>query len=147
MGVSRQLEAEQPKVRWFEAAPVFPENPASPRRLLITAFYGAECRRQTLAVVGILYPAERPCSEAAETLKEVPMPKYVIEREIPGAGRMTDAELHQAVLKSIGVLRDLGPQIQWLHSYVTDDSIRHNSHFVQFGPERRHHRMSAGRKP
>jgi hypothetical protein len=51
------------------------------------------------------------------------MPKYVIEREIPGAGRMTDAELREAVLKSIGVLRDLGPHIQWLHSYVTDDKV------------------------
>ncbi len=51
------------------------------------------------------------------------MPKYVIEREIPGAGKLTPAELQGISQKSCGVLRNLGPQIQWLHSYVTDDKI------------------------
>jgi hypothetical protein len=60
------------------------------------------------------------------------MPKFVIEREIPGAGNMTDSELHDAALKSIGVLKNLvqecpaagaGPQIQWIHSYVTDNKV------------------------
>ena len=51
------------------------------------------------------------------------MPKFVIEREIPGAGKMTDAELREAALKSVDVLKNLGPQIQWLHSYVTEDKI------------------------
>ena len=51
------------------------------------------------------------------------MPKYVIEREIPGAGRLSAAELHGIAQKSCGVLRNMGPQIQWLHSYVTDDKI------------------------
>jgi hypothetical protein len=51
------------------------------------------------------------------------MPKFVIEREIPGAGNMTDAQVREAALKSLEVLKDLGPQIQWLHSYVTDDKI------------------------
>lgn len=51
------------------------------------------------------------------------MPKYVIEREIPGAGQLTGAELQAISQKSCGVLRDLGPQVQWLHSYVTDDKI------------------------
>jgi hypothetical protein len=51
------------------------------------------------------------------------MPKFVIEREIPGAGKMTDAEVHEAALKSLEVLKNLGPQIQWLHSYVTDDKV------------------------
>ena len=50
------------------------------------------------------------------------MPQYVIEREIPGAGNLSDAE--QAVArKSVGVLKDLGPEIKWLHSYVTGDKI------------------------
>jgi hypothetical protein len=53
----------------------------------------------------------------------MPMPKFMIEREIPGAGRMTDAELREAALKSVGVLKNLGPQIQWLHSYVTEDKV------------------------
>ena len=51
------------------------------------------------------------------------MPQYVIEREIPGAGRMTEAQLREAALKSVEVLKNLGPQIQWLHSYVTDDKV------------------------
>ena len=51
------------------------------------------------------------------------MPKYVIEREIPGAGKLTAAELQGISAKSCGVLRNLGPTIQWVQSYVTDDKI------------------------
>ena len=51
------------------------------------------------------------------------MPKYVIEREIPGAGNMSPQELQSVSQKSCSVLRNLGPQIQWLHSYVTSDKI------------------------
>ena len=51
------------------------------------------------------------------------MPKYVIEREIPGAGAFTPEQLQAISQTSCGVLRELGPQIQWLHSYVTDDKI------------------------
>ncbi len=51
------------------------------------------------------------------------MPKYVIEREIPGAGKLSAAELKAISQKSCAVLQKLGPQIQWVHSYVTDDKI------------------------
>ncbi len=51
------------------------------------------------------------------------MPKYVIEREIPGAGKLTPQELQGISQTSCGVLQKLGPQIQWLHSYVTDDKV------------------------
>jgi hypothetical protein len=51
------------------------------------------------------------------------MPKYVIEREIPGAGRLSPAELHSISQKSCSVLSKLGPHIQWLHSYVTGDKL------------------------
>jgi Nickel responsive protein SCO4226-like len=51
------------------------------------------------------------------------MPKFVIEREIPGAGKMTEAQLHEAAVRSVKALRELGPQIQWLHSYITDDKV------------------------
>lgn len=51
------------------------------------------------------------------------MPKYVIEREIPNAGKMTETERHEVARRSVKVLRELGPQIQWLHSYVTDDKV------------------------
>ena len=50
------------------------------------------------------------------------MPKYVIEREVPGAGNLTDAEIQAISQKSCNVLRNL-PQVQWLHSYVTADRI------------------------
>lgn len=51
------------------------------------------------------------------------MPKYVIEREIPGAGNLSSAELTAISQKSCSVLNDLCPRIQWLHSYVTGDKI------------------------
>jgi hypothetical protein len=51
------------------------------------------------------------------------MPKFVIEREIPGAGKLSPQELHGVAQKSCNVLRNLGPQIQWVESYVTDDKI------------------------
>ncbi|MDP2324996.1 MAG: DUF4242 domain-containing protein [Gammaproteobacteria bacterium] len=51
------------------------------------------------------------------------MPKYVIEREIPGAGKLTAADLQGISAKSCSVLRELGPSIQWVESYVTDDKI------------------------
>ncbi len=51
------------------------------------------------------------------------MPKYVIERTVPGAGQMDDAALAAIATKSNDVLRTLGPDVQWVHSYVTDDAI------------------------
>lgn len=51
------------------------------------------------------------------------MPKYVIEREIPGAGKLTADQLRGISQKSCGVLTKLGPQIQWIESYVTDDKV------------------------
>lgn len=54
---------------------------------------------------------------------EAVMPKYVIERDIPGAGRLSAEQLRDISRTSCGVLGDLGPQIQWLESYVTDDKV------------------------
>lgn len=51
------------------------------------------------------------------------MPKYVIERTIPGAGKLTAAELKAISQKSCGVLRELGPAVQWVESFVTDDKV------------------------
>ena len=64
------------------------------------------------------------------------MPKFVIEREIPGAGKLTAAELTSISQKSCGVLQQLGPQIQWVQSYVTADKIycvyiAHNAEMVR----------------
>jgi hypothetical protein len=51
------------------------------------------------------------------------MPKFVIERTLPGAGKLSPAELKAISAKSVSVLRELGPDVQWVHSYVTDDKI------------------------
>ena len=51
------------------------------------------------------------------------MPKYVIEREIPGAGKIGAEDMRGIAQKSCGVLNELGPQIQWVESFVTDDKI------------------------
>jgi hypothetical protein len=51
------------------------------------------------------------------------MPKYVIERDIPQAGKLTRQQIQAISQKSCSVLQNLGPQIQWVHSYVTDDKI------------------------
>jgi cell division inhibitor SulA len=51
------------------------------------------------------------------------MPKYIIEREIPGAGQLTAEELRGISQTSCGVLKQLGPQIQWVESYVTPDKV------------------------
>ena len=51
------------------------------------------------------------------------MPKFVIEREIPGAGKLTPAELQAISQKSCGVLHEMGPRIQWVESFVTDDKV------------------------
>jgi hypothetical protein len=51
------------------------------------------------------------------------MPKYVIERELPGAGKLTQEELHDLAARSNKVLSHLGPEIRWLESYVAEDRI------------------------
>jgi Protein of unknown function (DUF4242) len=71
------------------------------------------------------------------------MPEYVIEREVPGAGKFTEEQIRDVSLKSLEVLKDLGPKIQWLHSYVTDEKI----YCVYFAPDEeliREHGRRAG---
>jgi hypothetical protein len=51
------------------------------------------------------------------------MPRYVIEREIPGAGQLSPVELRTISKQSVGILKELGQSITWLHSFVTDDKI------------------------
>jgi Protein of unknown function (DUF4242) len=71
------------------------------------------------------------------------MPKFVIEREIPGAGQLSAAELKGISQKSCGVLSTMGPKIQWLQSYVTGDKI----YCVYIAPDEatvREHAMQGG---
>ncbi|GAC1461295.1 MAG: hypothetical protein PVSMB1_11740 [Gemmatimonadaceae bacterium] len=51
------------------------------------------------------------------------MPTFVIEREIPGVGESTDEEIRSAALRSLEALKEIGPQIQWLHTYVTANKV------------------------
>jgi hypothetical protein len=51
------------------------------------------------------------------------MPKFVIEREIPGAGLLTETQIREVSVRSLQALKEIGTQIQWLHSYVTEDKV------------------------
>jgi hypothetical protein len=51
------------------------------------------------------------------------MPKYVIERELPGAGKLSPEQLREVAQKSNGILHTLGPKIQWVQTYVSDDKL------------------------
>ncbi len=51
------------------------------------------------------------------------MPQFVIEREMPGVGTLSEIQIRDISLKSLGILKEMGPRIQWLHSYVTEDKI------------------------
>ena len=51
------------------------------------------------------------------------VPQYVIEREIPGAGALSETQVRDLSLRSLQVLKEMGSQIQWLHSYVTEDKV------------------------
>jgi hypothetical protein len=51
------------------------------------------------------------------------MPQFVIEREIPGAGTLSESQIRDMALQSLETLKEMGPQIQWLHSYVTEDKV------------------------
>jgi Protein of unknown function (DUF4242) len=75
-----------------------------------------------------------PCNPS----KERSMPKFVIEREILGAGKMSPAELKTISKKSCGVLSSLGPSVQWINSYVTADKIYCVYHAADESLIRRH---------
>jgi len=70
------------------------------------------------------------------------MPKYVIERNIPGVGNLSTAELHGVALTSCNVLREMGPEIQWVQSYIVDDK----TYCIYLAPDedaiRQHARLS-----
>jgi Protein of unknown function (DUF4242) len=59
------------------------------------------------------------------------VPEFVIEREVPGAGNLTDAQWREIAQKSVAVLKGMGPEIRWLHSYVTGDKV----YCVYFAPD------------
>jgi hypothetical protein len=77
----------------------------------IMLFAGYACAAQTSA------------SNISTTTKNISMKTYLIERDIPGAGKLTSEQLKAISQKSCGVLKEMGPQIQWIQSYVTGDKI------------------------
>jgi hypothetical protein len=71
------------------------------------------------------------------------MAEYVIEREVPGAGSLSEDEIREVSLRSLAVLKDLGTSVQWLHSYVTDDKI-YCVYFARDEEKIREHARRAG---
>jgi hypothetical protein len=71
------------------------------------------------------------------------MPEYVIEREVPGAGNLTEDEIREVSLRSLAVLKELGSSIQWLHSYVTNEKI-YCVYFAQDEEKIREHGRRSG---
>ncbi len=91
------------------------------RRILLlaaTLAIGASC---ALAQTSSAPP--QPTAAPAKASPAAPMQRFVIERDIPGAGKMTAEQLRDAAAKSNKVLHDLGPDIQWVQSYVTGDKL------------------------
>ncbi len=82
---------------------------------------GSRADRERFAQGVLLKPLRLHASICA--IGGVPMPKFVIEREVPGAGNMSDAQFREISQKSLNVLKGMGPNIQWLHSYVTGDKV------------------------
>jgi len=71
----------------------------------------------------IITPAQESDPNHPPTERKPIMPKYVIEREMPGIGQLSSAELRAVSQNSCGVLTEMGSQIQWVESYITDDKI------------------------
>jgi hypothetical protein len=71
------------------------------------------------------------------------MPEYVIEREVPGAGNLTEDEIRDISLRSLAVLKEMGSGIQWMHSYVTNEKI-YCVYFAQDEERIREHARRAG---
>ncbi len=87
-------------------------------RLLRIEKYGAAAIRQML-----LLHCRRLAVDVCPWYTAANMPQFVIEREIPGAGSLSDTQLRDISLRSLETLEGMGPQIQWLHSYVTEDKV------------------------
>jgi len=84
--------------------------------------------RLNFIIVALLFTAhasvaQKATSDNSKTKNETTMKTYVIERDMPGAGKLTAEQLKAASQTSCGALKELGPKIEWIHSYVTGDKI------------------------
>jgi hypothetical protein len=86
-------------------------------------------RHSVIAIVvamlftGYTSMAQKASNDQPKTENKNVMKTYLIEREIPGAGKLTPQQLKDVSIKSCGVLKEMGPKIQWIHSYVTGDKL------------------------
>ena len=76
-----------------------------------------------LLLAGFTSSAQTSASNTSETIKTKPMKTYLIERDIPGAGKFTPEQLKAISQESCSVLKEMGPEIEWIQSYVTGDKI------------------------
>jgi hypothetical protein len=76
-----------------------------------------------LLLAGFTSSAQTAASNSSETIKTKPMKTYLIERDKPGAGKFTPEQLKAISQKSCAVLKEMGPEIKWIQSYVTGDKI------------------------
>lgn len=76
-----------------------------------------------MLLAGFTSSAQTAASNPSETIKTKQMKTYLIERDIPGAGKFTSEQLKAISQKSCGVLKEMGPEIEWIQSYVTGDKI------------------------
>ena len=84
--------------------------------------------RLNLVIVALLFTAhasvaQKATSDNSKTKNETTMKTYVIERDIPGAGKLTGEQLKATSITSCGVLKEMGPKIEWIHSYVAGDKV------------------------
>jgi hypothetical protein len=101
------------------------EVDAARPRLVATAAFATVTLARPTSKAGVLVLGHTPphAIRGGEPSGGDQMPKYIIERNIPGAGKLSPGDLKAISQKSCNVLRAMGPQIQWVHSYVTDDKI------------------------
>jgi hypothetical protein len=97
------------------------EDPWGPHSFICGEYFKAILKAEKTA-------STLPCEPlvgmlASNSIRRTAVPKYVIERDVPGAGNLTDAQLRELSQKSVNVLKGMGPEIQWLHSYVTGDKV------------------------
>jgi uncharacterized protein DUF4242 len=93
------------------------------RRLTPPPARGKVNPRQKNISGGVTFAEVSAATGPSQIDRQVPMPKFVIEREIPGLGNLSESELRAISQKSVGILKGMGPEIQWLHSYVTGDKL------------------------
>ena len=80
-------------------------------------------KRLSLSIIGLAIAASAFAQEPSKAPERPALQRFIIERDVPGAGKWTLADMREGALKSNAVLRDMGSDIQWVHSYVAGDKV------------------------